>query len=298
MFEKTFPLMTGHLDQQWAQSLQGPMTDLADRPPALRGQFQDIIRNNVIGRAGDDGTLTGDALGAADSKLGTLARQYGRDPDTDKQALAMALRQAQGALRDLAMRQNPDVAPTLQAAREGWANLVRIEQAGANVGAKEGVFTPNHLMQATRAGDASAGHSGFGQGHALMQDLGSAGQQVLPATVPDSGTASRGLMTAALLGAGGVAGHMMGGEGAAALSPSTIAGVAAPVAAGTALALPYTQPGLALARALLAGRRPGAVQAAGNAIRQIPAPATTAAGVNTAQLMAQLLSAQSATAQP
>lgn len=226
-------------------------------PEQQQGQLTNILKNNVLNHFGDDGSITGDAMQAADSKLGYLGRSYSKSLDPDQQQLGDALMSAQDSMRDMVARQNPDYADAINGVRTGWANLVRVEGAGANVGAKEGVFTPGQLAGAVKGADSSVRHNQFAKGDALMQDLSDAGQSVLPSTVPDSGTASRGLMTAALLGGLGEESHM--------LNPTTIG-------SGLALAAPYTKLGLAAGRWLLGGDRPGWAPAMADALQKYVQP--------------------------
>ena len=124
----------------------------------------------------------------------------------------------------------------MKAANTAWANFVRVRDASARIGAKEGVATPAQMLSAVRSQDKSAGKSAFSKGDALLQDLAEPAKNVLPTTIPDSGTAGRTLM--ALLGYG---------AGTAAIGPGLIAG-------GVAGALPYTKLGGKLTLAALAKR--------------------------------------------
>ena len=63
--------------------------------------------------------------------------------------------------------------------------------AASSVAAKDGVFTPAQLHAAVKAKDKSMDKGAFARGNALMQDLSSAGKNVLPSNIPDSGTAGR-----------------------------------------------------------------------------------------------------------
>jgi len=126
------------------------------------------------------------------------------------------------------------------------------DAAGQNeAGKREGVFTASQIAAALRRGDNSTGKLDFSKGLAPMQDLAQAGQQVLPSTVPDSGTALRGLLE---LAAGGAVTHT--------LAPEAAIPALGAVGAGTAL---YSRTGQKLANALLYGA-PGARKAMG----QIP----------------------------
>jgi heme oxygenase len=133
------------------------------------------------------------------------------------------------------LRQNPTEAPALQAINESYAKFLRLENAAARIGAKEGVFSPAQMNSAVK--QMSSGRD-FARGDALMQDLATQGQKVLGSTVPDSGTPFR-LANALALGGG----YMV--------DPSIAAGTLAASAA-------YTPAGQKMMAALLASRPAGA----------------------------------------
>lgn len=189
-----------------------------------RSIFDRYFRDYIQSKPG----LTADGFKELDSKLGKDIARFSSSNDAYQQNLGDALREVQRIIRDNAMRANPDAAQAMRAADRAYANLVRVE--GASVGAKgsEGVFTPGQLMTAVRQADRSVRDRATARGDALMQDLASAGTNVLGNRVPDSGTAGRLMMN---LGAGGTAAAGMAGM----ISPA----VAIPGAAGLAM---YTTP--------------------------------------------------------
>jgi hypothetical protein len=98
------------------------------------------------------------------------------------------------------------------------------------------VFTPKEYAGAARMADSSVRRRATVRGTTPNQQLTDAAADVLPNTIPDSGTAGR-------LGAG-----MAIGYGAGALNPATLAGLAAAAA-------PYSRPGQKLANSLFVGQR-------------------------------------------
>lgn len=253
-FNSIIPGLTVTPDDELAAALKSAGSGVSTK---AQGDLADILAREFYSRAQPDGAIIGDQLGAADTNLGNLQRTYAKDPNADNQQLASALRDAHEAVRDAMGRQNPWAADDLSNAREGWANLTRIEGAGSSLGAKEGVFTPAQLANSVRSMGGGLRSRTYARGDALLQDLTDAGQAVLPSTVPDSGTAVRGLTEAALAGAGA---HEVG-----ALNPTTM-GLAA------ALAAPYTTPGLAASRYLLAGSRPQYARDLAAALQQYTRP--------------------------
>lgn len=230
--------------QQMAQSLE----------PAHAARFNKTLSDVVLGRMSPVGAMDGKAFKMVDSELGQLAARYGKSPMAGEQELADAVRELQRVMRSEVARSSPEFSDALKAADKGWANLVRVEGAASRAVNREGVFTPGQLNLAARTGDRSVRHRASARGDALMQDLATAGQNVLGNTVPDSGTAGR-LLT----------------MGAGALNPAALA--ALPVAAAT-----YSAP-IQNALVYLIRNRPDAAPAAANALRRFAAgPAAVAAG--------------------
>jgi hypothetical protein len=155
-------------------------------------RFANLMSREVESRfAPQTGVASGDGLKAMESQLGSEASRAGRLPDLNAQDYANAVRQAQAEVRGLVARTNPEVAQRVGAINSGYANLVRVENAGARVGSDGGEFTPAQLHGAVRAGDNSVRKADFARGNALMQDLSTAGKSVLPSAVPDSGSPLR-----------------------------------------------------------------------------------------------------------
>jgi hypothetical protein len=189
-----------------------------------------------------------------DSDLGEIAKGLGRG-DSAQQQLSMAVRQIQKAFRDNLERSSPvDAVAGLKKANRAFAELIRVEDAAARIGAKQGVFSPAQFESAVRKMDPSRRKKAFGHGEALMQDLATWATDVLPPKVPDSGTAGRALNTAFLAGL---------------FDPTFLLGAAAG-------AVPYSRPGAAAARGLIRG-----AAAAGAGVRRgtIPAGVAGAAGL-------------------
>lgn len=177
-----------------SQSSQIMATASADK---LRA-FENIIKRDVLDKF-VDGKASGRNFKRIYSKLGMHIRRFGKSQNPDDQILAEALGEIQGALKRTLTRSNPDAINPLKQADFAWANLVRLENAAGRTGAKEGVFSPAQLRAAVRAMDPSVRHRAFARGNALMQDFAETGESILGATVPDSGTPFRSLMSTGFL---------------------------------------------------------------------------------------------------
>lgn len=237
------------LDAPLQQGLNDIYQGLSVLPKERADQFVRIMQNELVNRA-KNGTLTPDALKAAESNLGEVARGYARSADYDQRMLGRALENAQGALREMVERQAPaEASAALRAANAGWAAFKRIQRAAGAIGAEDGVFTPAQLQNAVKALDRSKDKAQFAGGSALMQDLSEAGKKVLSNKVPNSGTPER---VAAM----------------AALNPGTWPYIAG----GIPASLMYTGPGQAGMGLMLAGRQGPGFKAASTLARRTLAP--------------------------
>jgi len=194
-----------------AQSLTKPM----------RAKFNDTLEEVLKGRTSKVGGMTAETMKRVDSELGNVAARYGRSSVASEQELGDAVKQLQALLREQVARNSPEAAKALKDANAGWANLVRIEGAAKAAKNNDGIFTPAQLNTAIQTADQSVRKRAVGRGTALMQDLGTAGQNVLGNKVPNSGTFDR-----AALGVGGLGLGLLDptipltlGGGAAAYSP-------------------------------------------------------------------------------
>jgi hypothetical protein len=160
---------------------------------AVESYFKDYLQRPA---------LTAQAFKELDSKLAKDVGRYGSSSDAYQQKVGEALAEVRRIVADNAKRANPQAAATLKKADAAWANLVRVEgaaKAGMNNG---GVFTPGQLNMAVRQADKSVRDRATARGTALMQDLSSAGQNVLGNKVPNSGTTDRMLLNLGSLGGG------------------------------------------------------------------------------------------------
>lgn len=241
-YDDLLPKLTVKADQQFGQDIAGLNALAQNLNPTQAAQFQNILKNEVMGKFTSSGIMSGETMKQVESKLGGLIRGYQRASDYDQQLLGDALQEAQSAIRKMVERGNPKYTGELAKVNSAYANLLRVENAAAKQGAKEGIFTPAQLEAASRAMDTSLRKRASAHGQALMQDLGTAGDVALAQKLPDSGTASR--LMYGLGGAGAGAGYLAGGLPALAAS-------SAGLGAG---ALMYTQPAQRALASLLTQR--------------------------------------------
>jgi len=218
--------------QQEVSKVSGMTAELGE---GIAGQFNAILKNRVLDKMTPAGTMSAETMKEVESELGRQVRRFSSSADANQRGLASALREVQSSLRGSVERSaGSDLAGELKSANTAWANFVRIQDAAARIGSKDGVFTPAQLTAAVRKGDGSVRKGAFARGDALMQDLAESGKNVLSQSIPNSGTADR-LMNAGAMG------------GLPFLEP----GMLAAIAGG---ALPYTNMGGKVTLAMLAKR--------------------------------------------
>lgn len=281
--------------------------------PEHRERLRSILESRVISRLQDvpaeqfdnvligDGPLPsptqrmdGETYKHVQSELKREAARFKKSLDVDLQDVGAALESVSNAMQAAAGRQNPQFASRLSELDAGWAQLVRAENAAKNT--PDGVFTPLQYDRAVRAATATTRGRGAARGEALGQDLSRAARDVLPSTLPDSGTARRGLIGMAVSAPGAAIGGGLGGVAGA------VGGVAATGATLGAASRLYTPQAIQAANVALNARisdqeRRIALQtlqqlAAENPevqqlFRDVMSRLPRAAGVGSAQLSAQ-----------
>lgn len=167
-------------------------------PRPQQRQLDRIIANEVENRFTSSGLASGDTLKNIESELGRLSKDFRRSDNYDTRTLGKAVEEVQAAMRRMVENVNPAYQGELAKINEGYANFKKVQSAGADIGALNGVFSPAQLQRAVRRGDTTKDKRAFSEGDALMQDLSEAGKQVLAPTVPDSGTPFRTAMREAI----------------------------------------------------------------------------------------------------
>ncbi len=160
--------------------------------------------DNIFSQA--SGVIDGEAWKRVDSDLAAAIRAADAGSATQPAMTAMRdrLQQARAAWRDNLGRVDPATLARVDDIDRSFAeyNLVRRASADAASAARGGDASPATL---NRAVAQSGSDRRFARGENLMQDLTDDAMQVLPRTVPDSGTPLRSLVTGAGIGGGGAA---------------------------------------------------------------------------------------------
>jgi hypothetical protein len=210
-----------------------------------RNTFNQIVQQQIQPAFNrQTGVASGASLKTVDEFLGKQARDFASSSNPYDRQLSSALVEAQAQIRDLIGRQFPAHAAQLENLNEGWAKLIRVEQAAK--GAKGGNFTPEQLRQAVVNQATGVRGRSAARGEALLQDFADSGSRVMSSTVPDSGTGTRMLAT-------GLTGLAVNGGGFA-FHPNPWA-----IGALATMAAPYVNRTTgAIARGVIAARPAGA----------------------------------------
>lgn len=185
-YNKVVPTLSAQVDQQFMRGMQQLRPAVAALPEAQQKQLQGVL--GTI-RFGQGGGLAGKKLQDALSEIGRLRSSYGSSANAGEREMARVLGDMREELMDMLVRQNPKLAAQLKAANKGFRGLAIVEDAASR--ADEGVFATGQFKQSVRRADASRRKNAVARRGAYMQDLSEDARAVLPAKVPDSGTAGR-----------------------------------------------------------------------------------------------------------
>lgn len=205
------------------------------------------ITDRVFRYLGDDAAtpIDGQQFKALESEFTALASNALSATDGGTRAVGRAYQAVNDTLRDALEKQNPGRREALRRVNDAYSRMVRVETAAGSSAsqAAEGVFSPTQLGAAV---GTQSGRRASARGDAVMQELVGPARGVLNSRLGDSGTATRGAVTALASGAAGTATVM---------NPA----VAIPVIVGVSAA--YSRPAQRAINALYrAADNPGAAQ--------------------------------------
>jgi hypothetical protein len=248
-----------NVDHDFIADAQQAKAAINALPPRVAGEVNDGIDNIVKNYIDPQSlSLTGENLQPMLQELRDLKGAYYDSKDPLKKRIGAAIDQFSSGVESMFDRQAPDVMPAYKAAKKAQQRLYTLQDAvlRAKSSSKDGnaLFTTGQLGMADRSstinyGGKNKAAAGGGEFHDLQRNA----QEVLPNKVPDSGTAGRLIVPAALLSAGaGADAEGAGGKGL------TLAAL---------ISLAYSRAGQrALTAAVL--KRGAAAKAAGRAVTQ------------------------------
>jgi len=203
-YDELIPQLDVRLDQAFSTDYRALNQSVRNMQPDQVHQWDQLIRNEVaprfnaaIGPA--NGRITGESFKELESILGREVRDFSASASPHDRRYASAVRELQAQMRDMLARTNPQHADRLQGINDAYRQLTVLEDAAnmAPAGAR-GRFTPNQLEMAARRADPTIRRRAAARGDSLFQDLSQDAGEVMTRTVGDTGTATRGAMTAGL----------------------------------------------------------------------------------------------------
>ena len=163
-------------------------------PKNVNNAFLRDMDEIVYKNFGADGVLTGQGFKNIQSGLRRKIRNFGNDPSEITRGYGRAYSEVLDGLTDTLKKNNPDLAVQLNDLDFSFKMLNLTGKAVERSLKKEGTFTPSALMGAVKQSDQSLRKGDARKGEALFQDLANEGM-ALNMTLPDSGTATRSLLT-------------------------------------------------------------------------------------------------------
>jgi len=171
------------------------------RPEELKS-LKRIVVNELTDRV-SGGKLTGQAFKDAQSAIRKKAYEFSTSTSAYEKELGSALNDISFEITRSLSKTSPNLARELAKADEAYSKLIPVRRAVVKAEKEEGVFTPAQLSTSI-AQEAKRQQSKLALGQVPLQDLARAGRATLPSVLPDSGTATRGIVANALMsGAGG-----------------------------------------------------------------------------------------------
>ena len=240
-YNETLEKMDVVVDQQFADEL-AKITEMAgDLPERELKAFQVMMRDKILKPFDNPNQML---LGRTFKEVDSGIREMYKKSQKESQSIYVnklgdAQRSVHLALKNLGKRQHPELGAKLDALDVSYAKMGRIWEAAGKVGAHDGVFTPAHLLAATKK---QTGKKAFAEGKGFNQKEIEAARDMLAQKIPDSGTVPRAIMNTAAMG------------GAAMIDPAIAGGALLGAAA-------YTKPGQKAVTNILGNRAPWAAGA-------------------------------------
>ncbi len=241
-YDRVLGNMTVADDAPFQSAIANYRASAAAIPGDLTNAFDAFLAKNVTPYF-QNGVMSGRTFKEVDRELRKQAQRYARGTGAE-QGFADLLEGVRLELRNAAARSSdPRLVTALGKVDDAYANYVPLRDAASKTA--DGTFLPTGLDTSVRITDRSVGKGRKAAGEARLQAVTSAGRDVLPSRLGNSGTADR-LATGLTVGGAGAAGYFV--------DPTVLA-------APAALAALYTRGGNRVAQALMTGRQGAAPKA-------------------------------------
>lgn len=167
-------------------------------------KFNDIFMRDI--KITSDGFIKGQSIQKLDEYLRALGKDFADADNYDLRLISDVFNKGADDLANALKKDSGEGAYNLyKASKNAFKNLQVFNKATLSSTAKEG-FEPSQLIKSNMINDPTKGKVGTILGKGQLQDIAETGQSVIGKTVPDSGTATRGIVGSSLLGGGYLAG--------------------------------------------------------------------------------------------
>lgn len=194
-YARVIPKLKADVGSEFEDGLVKIIQDNADLGEdglkTFQAKLQKILASKVTS---DDRILRGDVLKTVDSDLGFEATKFLKSSVASERDLGSALSEVQTLLRQSMEGVSPQANREYKKVRTAFRTLLPVRKAVVAATTRQGNFTPAQLLRGSRAADQSRDKILTATGKAPQQQLGSAAQEVIGRTIPDSGTAERGAL--------------------------------------------------------------------------------------------------------
>lgn len=223
-------------DEQFEQAIRGRLGEAGALPPSVSNDTIYAMQRPLNEQISEEGVMTGQGFQRAYQDL--QGRQSAFRRNTTNPNMGDAANVLGGVTDDLTgmvQRQAPDALPAFRNANQTYGRSQVLQNAVDKAKNTEGIFTPAQLNMASSQSGRRYGRT-QGTTQRPFYELGRAGQEVLPSSLPDSGTPYRQILTQSGIGLGGAGGlgYLAGGtEGAGTAAGTTASAAALLTALGT-----------------------------------------------------------------
>jgi hypothetical protein len=222
-YDALAPKLTASLDDGWASGVGGLQQDVSKLGGGYKREFNSILNDSIIRRANPaTGTVDGQSALDAQEVINKAIKSAKGDQGPDARAYTGILQDLRGQLQGAIERGSPAVAPELAKINSAYRAYIPAETAAQSIGAHNGVATPHQYLSAIRSGDDSVRNRMFAAGNMQNQGFAQAGKEVLPSSVPDSGSPLRHLLELFVAGGVGLESHLPVAPLALGLAPSAM----------------------------------------------------------------------------
>tara|TARA_R110000772_G_scaffold244895_1_gene358309 strand:+ start:1232 stop:2812 length:1581 start_codon:yes stop_codon:yes gene_type:complete len=165
----------------------------------INREIKDLTDNYLILGQNAKGELAGNGIQKLDIFLRDKFKKYSRSDNTDLLVLSDIFKKGSDDLINSINKNSGAFGERYSKVKNAFKNKKIFNSATLSSSTKPG-FTPSQLIQASKKADPTKGKTGTIMGKGQLQSIGNTGQDVIGMNLPDSGTTTRGIVGAGLLG--------------------------------------------------------------------------------------------------